>query len=50
MEQLEAKHRNERSSLSKAQEKDLEQVQTTYERDLERLKQNQKIELEKRVY
>lgn len=49
MEQLEAKHRSERLTLSKANERELEQVQVTYEKDLDKLKQSQKSEFEKNV-
>ena len=49
MEQLEVKHRNERGVLSKAQEKELDQVKQTYERDTDKLRQNQRTDLDKRV-
>ena len=50
MVQLELRYRNEKSTMIKGQEKDLEQEKQTYERDLEKLRQNQKTELDKRVH
>ena len=49
MGQLEVKHRNDRSVLSKGLEKELDQVKQTYEKDMDKLRQNQKTELDKRV-
>ena len=49
MEQLEVKHKTELSSLVRSQERELEQSKTTSEKDLSKLRQSHKTELEKRV-
>lgn len=49
MQQLESRHKSELANHFRAQEKELEQLRITYERELDRLCSRHKAELEQRV-
>ena len=49
MQQLESRHKSELANHFRAQEKELEQLRITYDREFERLRSKHKAELEQRV-
>ena len=49
MQQLESKHKSELAAHFKGQERDLEQLWTYYDKDLEKLRSRQKAETDQKV-
>ena len=49
MQVLESRHKSELSTHYKSQERELEQLKSTYDRDLERFRSRQRAELDQRL-
>ena len=49
MQVLESRHKSELAAHYKSQERELEQIKSTYERDLERFRSRQRAEMDQRL-